>query len=240
MKKTYVYGFLVLLGIIASYVIILFLLDPTKAKSLTTEDGITENLSVLCYFLSGGLFFYLFFKSKSTTGKYIFGTRRNYFFLILGVFCFLILGEEINWGQRIFEVDAPEWIAEKESGEMNLHNLDTLFTIFGIRINAARIYFPIVILYFMLIPILNKFSSKAEGFFKKMSLPIVPLTLAILYLFNFIIFRIFVGFDLPQGFNDISYPQTTMEVYEIDFAILLLWNSIAFYLTNKRETIVTQ
>jgi hypothetical protein len=239
MKKKLAYGSLIFIGLIATYVVILYILKPGNAINLTIEDGITENLSVICVFLSACFFFYLFFKSKSAKGEYIFKTRRNYFFLLLGLFCILIIGEEINWGQRIFNFKAQDWMIEKKSTEFNVHNLESLFTIFGIRITAGRIYFSFIILFFMLIPFINRYSTKAEQFLTKIGLPIVPVFISIFYLVNFIVFRLIVSFSIPQGFNEISFPQTVMEVYEIDFTILLLWNSISFYLTSKKDTVST-
>ncbi len=147
MKKVYL-GILVLLLLIATYIILLFILSPQNAIYLTIEDGFTETLSVICCFISAVMFFYLFYKSGSRNEKYLFTTNRNYFLFLLGLFCILIIGEEINWGQRMWGLKAPEWILEKESNEMNLHNIDTLFTIAGIRITAGRLFFSFVILYF--------------------------------------------------------------------------------------------
>lgn len=238
MKKKLVYGALIFLGLIASYIVILFIMKPDDALRLTTEDGFTENLSLICVFLAACLFIYLFFKSKSASVEYIFKTRRNYFFLLLALFCILVIGEETNWGQRLFDLNAPEWMGERGSEELNLHNLEYLFTVFGIQVTTGKIYFAFVILYFMIIPFINKYSIKAQKFLTNIGLPIVPVYIAIFYIVNFVTFRVIVGFDIPQGFNEISYPQTVMEIYEINFTILLLWNSIAFYSMSRKESIL--
>lgn len=89
----------------------------------------------------------------------------------------------------------------------------------------------------MIIPFINKYSIKAQKFLTNIGLPIVPVFIAISYIVNFVAFRVIVSFDIPQGFNEISFPQTVMEIYEINFTILLLWNSIAFYNISRKESI---
>ncbi|HBE40449.1 MAG TPA: hypothetical protein DDW27_04475 [Bacteroidales bacterium] len=237
MKKKLVCGSLIFLGLIASYVVILYILKPEDALRLTIEDGFTENLSLICVLLAACLFCYLFFKSRLPTGEYIFRTKRNYFFLLLVLFCIVVIGEETNWGQRLFDLNAPEWMGERGSNELNLHNLEYLFTIFGIRITTGKIYFAFVILYFMLIPLINKYSTQTQKFLTKIGLPIVPVFIAIFYMVNFVAFRLVVSLNIPQGFNEISFPQTVMEIYEINFTILFLWNSIAFYNISRKESI---
>lgn len=234
MKKFYL-GIFVSLILVATYIIILFVLSYQNAIYLTIEDGFTEWLSVICCSLSACIFFCMFYKSSSKNVNYLFKTNQNYFLLLLGLFCILIIGEEINWGQRIWGLRAPEWILEKESNEMNLHNIDTLFIVAGIRITAGRIFFSFVILYFMVIPIIGYFSSMARGFFKRINLPIVPTWLAIYFIINFVLFQIINRIAYPTGYNEISFGQTNMEIYEINFAILLLWTSIVFYQIEKKD-----
>ena len=43
---------------------------------------------------------------------------------VLGAVLLFAAGEEISWGQRIFEVDTPEMLVDSnEQDELNLHNL---------------------------------------------------------------------------------------------------------------------
>jgi len=233
MKRTYLWVLIPLL-LIASYVIILFVLSFDQAIYLTIEDGLTETLSVIFALISACIFFYLFFKSRVNNEFYFKRIKRNYFFLLLGIFCLFIVGEEINWGQRILGVEAPEWILEKESNEMNLHNIDTLFTVLGVRITAGRLYFAFVILYFMFLPILYSISKKTRNIVNQVQLPVIPLMIAIFFLINFFLFQVINKVDYPDGYNIISFGQTNMEVYEINFTILLLWASISFSLKKLK------
>jgi hypothetical protein len=224
-----------LLYMIASYCILLYIMNWEQTINFTTEDGFTETLSVICVLLAGILFIYLFFRSKYAGVKYPLHLKRNYFYLLLGLFCILIVGEEINWGQRILGLSAPEWMGERNSNELNLHNLDTLFYFMGIRVTAGKLYFTFVLLYFVFIPVIVSLTDKIRILLRKIQLPIVPVYIALIYLINFVLFRLVVGFEMPHGYNDVSFPQTVMEIYEINFTFLLLWTSVSFYHRLEKE-----
>jgi hypothetical protein len=236
MKTKVLSGILITLYLVASYWVLLYILTFEQAIYLTIEDGFTETLSVICVLLAGGLFVYLFFRSKNAGVKYPLRLRRNYFYLLLGLFCMVIIGEEINWGQRILGLNAPEWMGERNSNELNLHNLDTLFYFIGVRVTAGKLYFAFVLLYFALIPFTVALSTKIKVLLAKIQLPVVPAFIAMFYLLNFVLFRLILGFKMPDGYNDVSFPQTVMEIYEINFAFLLLWTSVYFYRNNKGGT----
>ena len=52
------------------------------------------------------------------------GMRRGWFSAGLAVFCFLVAGEEVSWGNRLFGFIPPEFILEKNfQQELNVHNL---------------------------------------------------------------------------------------------------------------------
>lgn len=54
------------------------------------------------------------------------GHAHRAFFGVLGLACLYVVGEEISWGQQIFDWESPEWFKEKNlQGETNLHNMVT-------------------------------------------------------------------------------------------------------------------
>jgi len=216
MKRANIYGLLFIFLIIISYPLLLVYVPSAKVWNLIREDGIIENLQVVFPFMAACLFFYIFFKSKSKKEKYLFGTKRNYFYLLLGIFSLIIVGEEINWGQRLFNMNTPDWIFEKGLvEEINVHNQGPLFYLFGIPVTAGRIYFLACILFFLFIPIVNQVSRKAKDFFQLISLPIVPIFIAIYFMVNISSWQIADKFlninnrwkDLPEY----AFGQTAME-----------------------------
>lgn len=85
---------------------------------LGLEDGIIESLTSIFFLCSSGLAIYLATRFSSTK-KIIAGM-----FLILAVGCFVIAGEEISWGQRLFSFQSPDYFLEENvQQETTLHNL---------------------------------------------------------------------------------------------------------------------
>ncbi len=83
------------------------------------EDGFIEWCTVL-----------VLFSTMLVCAKRIVTLRRHRNYLFLGVTTFLMLlclfgaGEEISWGQRIFGLETPDYLADKNAqGEIGLHNL---------------------------------------------------------------------------------------------------------------------
>lgn len=53
-------------------------------------------------------------------------SRYRFFFAVLALACFYVVGEEISWGQRIFDVSTPEFFKQHNlQNETNLHNFLT-------------------------------------------------------------------------------------------------------------------
>lgn len=240
MKKDLLIGITITLIILSSYVVVVYQLSAENAFKFIREDGVVENTQVLCYLASAVIWFYLFFKSRSRFSSYFLKTRMNWFYFFLGLFCVLILGEEISWGERIFNFKTAEKF--QEAGGVSLHNRDYLFNLFGIPITAARIYFPFVLFYFVMVPFLNEYSQKINNFFTRISLPIVPMLVAVLTFINFSIWQVsYRFFDDPvkwEGLPEYAFFQTAEEVYEVIFALLLLWSCYSIYLNvRKKESV---
>ena len=96
---------------------------------LTDEDGLFETAGALMYLFASILFSYLYFKSKSGNDFFFFKTNRNLFYLLLGFLFFICFGEEISWGQRIFNIETPELLkAINMQKEINIQDFYTFFS----------------------------------------------------------------------------------------------------------------
>lgn len=105
--------------------ITLFYFSEEYQIRLTEEDGFFENLSAIAYLFASILFFCIFLKYNDEPYTF-FGkaVKRNIYFALLGVLFFLIVAEEINWGQRIFKWNTPKLFMELNAQkETNIHNL---------------------------------------------------------------------------------------------------------------------
>lgn len=86
---------------------------------LYQEDGLMETLAVLLLFFAT----IRLFRSGSIAIKKRLDFKVIWALFIIGSFCFVIMMEEISWGQRIFGWQTPESYKELNSqGETNLHN----------------------------------------------------------------------------------------------------------------------
>lgn len=87
---------------------------------MVAEDGPLENLTALVLLLISVLFAIRLFKQYAFRNKYWVALS-----LIIIVGTFFGFGEEISWGQRIFNVETGEFFAKHNfQNETNLHNLE--------------------------------------------------------------------------------------------------------------------
>ena len=114
---------------------------------LIKEDGIIEYSTAFFLLFSS---IYLINALNKNKNQYKFGL------LLFSVAFFFGFGEEISWGQRIFDIESPFFFSENNlQNETNIHNL----MIAGIEFNKwIFTYFSVFIfsIYFGLLPFLYK------------------------------------------------------------------------------------
>ena len=105
---------LVLVALLAWYKLV----DREGYWSFVQEDGPAENLTALIYVISSIL--------AGVAAFQLWRARRIWYmlaFMGLAVGFFMIAGEEISWGQRIFAMQTPGFFEQyNHQHEMNLHN----------------------------------------------------------------------------------------------------------------------
>jgi hypothetical protein len=112
-----VYSLVILMLAIGSY---FAFTDPEfYTRVLAKEDGPIEWLTVVGLLLSCAVCLYRVFslrKEKNVSFLAVWG--------FLALVCFFGAGEEISWGQRIFNIESSEWFKQNNAQqETNLHNL---------------------------------------------------------------------------------------------------------------------
>jgi hypothetical protein len=224
-----------LLFLIASYSFFL-IISPTEAIRLTREDALIETIGVIFLLLASVITFYIFLKSKSPEKPYFLKTKRNIFYLLLSLFLFVCLCEEISWGQRIFQIDTPEFLMEtNKQKELNVHNLEifepydndlTPKSGFNKLITSEKLFAYFWLFYCVLVPIGNEFSSWIRNIFRKFHFPVMPLWLGILFLLNHVISKVFEGMDQVRNH---LLTGAIMEIKETIFQVLFLIVGISLY-----------
>ncbi len=156
---------------IALYVLfgaIVALISPeTFTKVLAREDGIYEWLTVLALSMSFVMCVHRVVVLRKDKNAAFIGV-----WCFLAVVCFFGAGEEISWGQRIFNVESSEWFKQNNAqSETNLHNL----VVEGKKVN--KIIFSLVlgialITYLFAFTALYRRSEKFKQFCDYMGVPI--------------------------------------------------------------------
>lgn len=172
----------VYLIVISTYSIIF--LDNSYIIWLCREDGPVENIGAVFFIIASGLFLSAYIYSSGVGNSLaFFHTHRNIFYLLLGVYSLICFGEEISWGQRIFNWETPKMLDEINlQGETNLHNIG-LFQRTKI-FNMTRLFSSFWLLFFVIVPLMDRVSLKTHIFFKHIGLPITPLWIGILFITN--------------------------------------------------------
>jgi len=199
---------------------------------LTREDGIFEDVSAVYYLLAILGCFLLCanaenFRNPADRATYFRFTRR-YAFLLLGLFFFVSLGEEISWGQRILDYETPEVIEEHNvQGEFNVHNLEVFNPVdmnkapkqgLAAVFTAKRIFIAIFTFYLFAIPLLSVLNDRVRKLLQRFYIPVPPIWLGIIFVANIFIFEICKAYlgDRKLRYGGIS------EVEEFNIALLLM------------------
>lgn len=93
-------------------------------RVLVEDDHLVEYSQFLLLIFSSLISFLL--------GKYWWKKEKilAILFFLLALGCFFVAGEEISWGQRIFNIETPQQLAEKNmQQELTVHNIGVLFSL---------------------------------------------------------------------------------------------------------------
>ena len=121
--------------------ILLFLFHVELYDQLTSEDNIIENLSAVLLLFCSCFFLISFFHARKSPLKI--HHWLTYGLLMLSIVFFLIAGEEISWGQRIFDLATPDYLSSvNEQDELNFHNTNKRF--FDRLLDRATIIFVFI------------------------------------------------------------------------------------------------
>lgn len=198
------------LVVYASYLV--FLLSDSQAIALGREDGLIESTGATLYFFASCLFFAAWLNSSGSGND--FGrikTVRNLFFLLLAVLFLICAGEEISWGQRIFNWQSPQFLLEENAQEeTNLHNIRLFHAMnpdgsrksfMAMLLNMSRLLSIFWLSFCVIVPLIDRYSSRARSFFHKIGLPIAPLWLSALFFSHAVFFHFMFNFSagMPTG-----------------------------------------
>jgi hypothetical protein len=134
------------------------------------EDGFVEYSEAFLYLFAGGFFAYMGAHKQFRNVWY-----WGYALMFLGV-----CGEEVSWGQRIYNIGTPEQlVASNVQGEINLHNVEGLHQhhhLYGLMICSVICY---------VIPLTDRFVPALRKLYRRFNMPVFPLWTAPLPILGF-------------------------------------------------------
>lgn len=168
----------------------------------TKEDGMVEYGTAILLFCSSILLLFRFFKLykyKKTLWKIgVLGMALVFFF---GA------GEEISWGQRIFNVQSSEYFIEHNAqGETNLHNL----VVDGKKVNKivfSQLLTIVLVIYLLIFPFIYRKFKGFKNLVDSFAVPIVK-------------WHQTIAFLVATGILVFISSNRKWELYELAFAVI--------------------
>jgi hypothetical protein len=189
-------------------------------KNLFSENGLIENLQSL--FLAISILSLIYVVKNFNNNKLI-----KVFIVIKVVALTYYLGEEISWGQHIFQWDTPKIFSEiNNQNETNLHNISNLLD---------QLPRTMVVLWCGIIPIIFFYIKKNFSFKKEFNLILLPekklLIISIIFLILFLPDFFVDKLDLHPGHYVINpghfgVDNPTTPILEANFFDLITFNFV--------------
>ena len=244
---------IIVAGTIIFFYAITLLLPRGLFYDLIKEDGFFEYMTAFLFLISAIVFFLIFIEKKFLFPIELrsgFKTRsRRYIFLIFALVFFFGFGEEISWGQRIIGFATPESIANNNiRDEFTIHNLElfsahdaegqnkgTLSKLYTMK----QLFLYCFFIFLFVVPVLNGNSRRFRNLFKQLYIPIPPLWLGVLFIGNYVFYRVF-RFFTDQHLEPVMNSYIT-EMQEFNFSIILLllpfsWFGLSALKNNSGQT----
>ncbi len=219
-------------------------LPESISRPMTNEDGPFETAGALFFLGSSILFFILFLKENKfadSGDREFFSTKgKRTWFLLLALLFFILMGEEISWGQRLF---GWEGFAGNRQGESNLHNSFWLThyssdmdaeekvakTGLAAMFTAKKIFVYIFLSFLFLLPLAVKFIPFVKNLVKKLYIPVPAIELGILFILNILLFKAFK--PLRHGWDGAG--RGLSEIEEFNFAFILFLVPFVWLMNKK-------
>lgn len=222
MKKNMLKKGLIFLVVLSGYVAVSLAWEASKA--FRGEDNLIESLGAF-FLLTASILYFSCYWLSSRAGKDSpdLHRKRNGFYVFLAVIFFIGFGEEISWGQRIFDWETPKILSEiNRQGETNIHNI-ILFNdpryrdggplenkrrpVLSILLDVDTWFFSFWFSYCLILPLLNQYSRQSSRYISRIGLPVPPLWIGLLLLVNFSMYAIPHLFSLlvymDHSFNEL-------------------------------------
>jgi hypothetical protein len=214
--------------------------------ALCREDHYVENIGALLFLAASLCFFRAYLLSDyEMVGEEKFITRQNSVYLLLGCLLAICFGEEISWGQRIIGLQTPELMMQVNvQQEFNIHNLSWFHaknpdgshkSFWALMLNMNRLFSLFWLTFCLLLPALALFSQKVRSLAMRTRLPLAPLWIGLLFLMNFVVFRIMHKLFASSSDQMLaSLDEVKESLYALIFFILAVYELLRVSGANNR------
>ncbi|HEY9220193.1 MAG TPA: hypothetical protein VIO43_01310 [Lutibacter sp.] len=177
---------------------------PYFDEVYTVEDGFIENGSAIFLLSSSLLLLYRLFKLFK---------HKDLFWkigiLAMSLVFFFGAGEEISWGQRIFNIESSQYFIENNAqGETNLHNLVVEDTKIN-KLIFSQLLTVVLVIYLIIAPFLYRKFDWVKKLANKFAVPIVQWHHTISFLTGTVLL-LFISSNRKW------------EIYELAFSVIFL------------------
>lgn len=159
------YGFMAVMIVIG--VILASVNEQVYRDAYVAEDGVLEYFTAVLLFCSAMLSLWRLVLIRRAKGAWFVATTGLVFLIML-----FGAGEEISWGQRIFDIQSGEFFSNNNrQRETNLHNLE----VNGVNINKlvfGKMLTLFLVLYYLVLPPLYKRKAGVQRFFDRLYIPV--------------------------------------------------------------------
>lgn len=187
--------------------------ETSLFRWLTQEDGAFEYAQAVFYALAGVIFIV---NSRKCERK---ATQRWMWLIAAGML--FIAGEEISWGQRIFDYSVESVESMSLQNEFNVHNLDLPGPL-----SPPRIQSMITLLFFVLLPIMLLWGPLHKLLVKTFAFPVPHPVLILCFASSYIWYSSFHPTS-PFPISVEESRETTIALGFLTYAILAGHNSIS-------------
>lgn len=207
------------------------------------EDGLVENIGAI-FFLSASILLVATYikRLKTESGSKL----KNLWVLALALLFFVACGEEISWGQRIFDFSTPESLMEKNrQHEFNLHNLEQFHGLdengerkTGLAgwVTMHRMFYVVLFGYIVIVPIIMLFNSMLSRLINNLGIPVIPIWISLLFLMAMFLVKV-VQNVFAKDNTDLYHG--LVEIMETNIAFVTMLIGLFFYRNRQGDRIAS-
>ena len=226
-------------GIILIYITLTYstlALGNSIASMAYPEDHYFELVGAGSLLISAVLIFYSFIKIRRSSSKLRMPVIKQLVYVGLIVLFVFGAGEEISWGQRIFNLKTPQFLMhDNTQEELNLHNLSIFEN--SDFFTADRIFDIFWFLFVVIIPVASLLFKPVKKLVSNL-MPIIHWSIGPLFLFNYVWAKLAkLIYQGSYTFDRVPFKQAIQEIKESNYEILFVLIGLFILLDLNRSKI---